>query len=117
MSTERKPPITWADFEKIDFRVGTVVDCKPFPEARRPAYQLQVDFGEPLGTLKSSAQLTHFYQPEDLLGKQVLCVVNFPEKQIGKFMSQCLVTGFYHPNGGVVLCSPERTLPNGSLLG
>lgn len=91
--------IEWSDFQKVDIRVGTIIAVEDFPEARRPAYKLQVDFGEELGVKKSSAQITDLYTKEELLGKQVLAVVNFPPKQIGPIMSECLVTGLHRPDG------------------
>lgn len=108
--------IEWSDFQKVDIRVGTIVEVGDFPEARRPAYKLKVDFGPELGVKKSSAQITDLYAKEDLLGKQVLAVVNFPAKQIGPFMSECLVTGLHRPDGSVVLSSVDMELPNGSKL-
>ena len=108
--------INWSDFEKIDLRVGTILEVKDFPEARNPAYQLRIDFGKELGEKKSSAQITRLYSKEELIGKQIVAVVNFPKKQIGKFMSECLVTGFANENGDIVLTSVERELPNGSKL-
>lgn len=108
--------IGWSDFERVELRVGTIIQVEDFPQARKPAYKLTVDFGE-LGTRKSSAQITHLYRPADLLGKQVLCVVNFPPKQIANFRSEVLTTGFYLPSGEVVLAQPERPVPNGSKLG
>lgn len=107
--------ITWEDFEKIEIRVGTVVDVQVFPEARRPAYKIKVDLGE-LGVKKSSAQVTDLYGMNELLGKQVLCVCNFPPKQIGPYLSEVLVTGFYNNEKKVVLATVERVVPNGSLL-
>ncbi|MBM6551824.1 tRNA-binding protein [Marinomonas ostreistagni] len=108
--------IEWSDFQKVDIRVGTIVAVDDFPEARRPAYKLQVDFGPELGIKKSSAQITDLYSKEDLLGKQVLAVVNFPPKQIGPIMSECLVTGLHRPDGSVVLSTVDMALPNGAKL-
>lgn len=109
--------INWQEFDKVELRVGTIIAADAFPEARRPAYKLLVDFGEDIGTRKSSAQITHHYTPEQLLGKQVIAVVNFPPKQIGPFMSECLVTGFYDDTGQVVLAVPDKPTANGSRLG
>lgn len=108
--------IRWADFEKVELRVGTIMDVVDFPEARKPAYKLHIDFGDAIGTRWSSAQITAHYTRDDLIGRQVVAVVNFPEKQIGKFMSQCLVTGFADEQGDIVLTSVERPVPNGSKL-
>ena len=110
------PEISWDDFQKVDLRIGTITDVESFPEARRPAWKLKVDFGEAVGVRRSSAQITDLYQAEDLVGRQVLGVVNFPPKQIGPFMSECLVTGFVTPDGAVVLAMPERAVPNGARL-
>lgn len=108
--------ISWGDFEKVELRVGRVVAAAPFPEARRPAYVLQIDFGEEIGMRKSSAQITALYRSEDLVGRLVVAVVNFPRKQIGPLMSECLVTGFQDANGEVVLCVPDRDVPLGTKL-
>ena len=107
--------ITWDDFEKVDLRVGTVLEALEFPEARRPAYKLRVDFGE-LGIKTSSAQITKHYTLDELLGKQIVGVINFPKKQIGKFMSEFLVTGFADENGDIVLTVVDKKVPNGSKL-
>ena len=106
--------IDWSDFEKVQLRVGTVVAAEPFPEARKPAYILHVDFGEDIGVRKSSAQITDLYSTDELVGKQVVAVVNFPPKQIGPLQSQCLVTGFYNSDGNVVLAVPDKAVGNGA---
>ena len=108
--------IGWDDFVKVELRVGRVVRAEPFPEARKPAYVLHVDFGETLGVRKSSAQITVHYRPEDLVGRLVVAVVNFPKKQIGPLMSECLVTGFHDADGAVALCVPDRDVPLGTRL-
>jgi tRNA-binding protein len=107
--------ISWEHFEKTDIRVGTILEVQDFPEARRPAYQLLVDLG-PLGTKKSSAQITKRYKKEELMGRQVLCVTNLGKKQIGKFISEVLVTGFKDENGDIVLAQPASSVPNGAKL-
>ncbi|QJB58291.1 tRNA-binding protein [Pseudodesulfovibrio sp. zrk46] len=108
--------IEWNDFEKVELRVGTIQKAEVFPEARIPAYKLWVDFGEEIGVRKSSAQITQLYKLEELVGKQVVAVVNFPSKQIGPMRSECLVTGFYREDG-VVLAVPDKPMPNGLKLG
>ncbi len=110
------PALTWEDFQKVEIRVGTVRDVQPFPQARKPAYQLTIDFG-PYGTKRSSAQLTALYQPDDLLHKQVIAVTNFPPKQIANFFSECLVLGVVGTGGEVVLLRPERDVDNGLRIG
>lgn len=112
----KQAEITWDDFMRVDLRVGTIIAVEEFPEARRPAYKLQVDFGAEIGVKKSSAQITDLYDPSTLLGKQVLAVVNFPVKQIGPVMSECLVTGFHNASGEVVLTMSTQPVPNGSRL-
>ena len=108
--------ISWDDFIKVELRVGRIVRAEPFPEARKPAYVLQVDFGPEIGQRKSSAQITHLYKPDDLVGKHVVAVVNFPKKQVGRVMSECLVTGFHNEKGEVALCVPDRQVPLGTKL-
>lgn len=107
--------ISWEDFEKVDLRVGTIVEVNDFPEARKPAYQILVDLGEEIGVKKSSAQVTDFYRKPDLVGKQVICVVNFVPRKIGPFWSEILITGFVQ-QAGVVLATTEREVPNGLRL-
>lgn len=109
-------PITWADFERVELRVGTVVAVEEFPEARKPAWKLTVDFGPGIGTRRSSAQIMVHYTRDDLLGRQVLAVLNFPPKQVGPFRSEVLVTGFADEAGAIVLARPERPVPNGARL-
>ncbi|RLD50612.1 MAG: tRNA-binding protein [Bacteroidetes bacterium] len=109
--------INWQDFEKIDLRAGTVVEVTEFPEARKPAYKLKIDFGDEIGIKHASAQITDHYSKEDLLGKQVICVLNFPPKQIGPFVSECLVTGLYRDDGSVVLSVPDKEVSNGAKFG
>ena len=108
--------ISWDDFMQVELRAGTIVAAEPFPQARKPAWKLTVDFGGEIGTRRSSAQLTALYQPEQLIGKQVLAVLNFPPKQIGPFVSECLVTGLYREDGAVVLAVPDQPVPNGARL-
>jgi tRNA-binding protein len=108
--------ISWSDFEKVELRVGRIVAADPFPEARKPAYVLRIDFGETLGVRKSSAQVTDLYAAEDLVGRLVVAVLNFPNKQIGPLMSECLVTGFHNADGEVALCVPDREVPLGTRL-
>ena len=108
--------ITWDDFEKIDIRTGTITAVQDFPKARKPAYQLTIDFGA-LGIKKSSAQITHHYSKQDLLNKQVVAVVNFPVKQIGTFFSECLVLGIYDENNDVILLQPGKQVTNGQKIG
>lgn len=109
--------ISWSDFEKIELRAGTVIEAKEFPEARKPAFQLKIDFGEAIGFKQSSAQITDLYSVEDLLGKQVICVTNFPPKKIGPFISECLVTGLYDADGSVILAVPDKAVINGAVFG
>lgn len=108
--------INWEDFEKIELCAGTIIEVMDFPEARKPAYKLKIDFGAKIGVKKSSAQITDLYTKRELIGKQIIAVVNFPPKQIGPFMSECLVTGFSNDEGKIVLATPEDTVPNGQKL-
>ena len=108
--------IDWQDFQQVELRIGTIISAKEFPQARNPAYILQVDFGSELGVKKSSAQITQNYELNSLVGKQVIAVVNFPSKQIGPIQSECLVTGFHKDDGSVVLAVPDQAIENGSKL-
>ena len=108
--------ITWDEFEKVELRVGTIIEALPFSEARKPAFKLRVDFGDEIGVKNSSAQITDLYDMDGLVGRQVLGVVNFPPKQIGPFMSECLVTGFVQRDGSVVLAVPDKSVENGQKL-
>ena len=109
--------ISWQDFAKVDLRAGTILKAEAFPEARKPAYILTIDFGAEIGVLKSSAQITDFYAPDELVGKQIIGVVNFPRKQIGPFVSECLVTGLVQKDGRVILAVPDKVAENGLKLG
>ena len=108
--------ISFADFERVEIRVGTIIDAQPYPEARKPAIKLWVDFGAPIGVRKTSAQLTVHYTPAGLIGRQVAAVVNFPPRQIGKFMSEFLVLGMPDADGAVVLLGPDRPVPDGGRM-
>ncbi len=112
-----KSLISWDQFEAVELRVGTVVMAEPFPEARKPAYKITVDFGPEVGRLRTSAQITELYPPDELIGRQVVGVVNFPAKQIGPIRSEFLLAGFYRDDGAVVLAIPEQPVPNGAKLG
>lgn len=105
--------LTWQEFERTEMRIGTIIKADDFPEARKPAYQLTIDFGNEIGIRKSSAQITKHYQKEELVGRQIVAVVNFPKKQIGPFMSECLVLGAVETDGGVVLLHPGLKVENG----
>jgi len=109
--------LTWSEFERTDMRVGTIIEVNDFPEARKPAYQLTIDFGAEIGIRKSSAQITKRYQKDDLVNRQIIAVVNFPRKQIGKFMSECLVLGAVGEEGDVILLAPDFKIENGLRIG
>lgn len=109
--------LSWTEFERVDMRVGTILEINDFPEARKPAYQLTIDFGSEIGIRKTSAQITKRYQKEDLLNRQIVAVINFPKKQIGKFMSECLVLGAVGEEGDVVLLAPDFKIENGLRIG
>lgn len=109
--------IDWKQFEQVELRVGTIIVVEDFPEARHPAFKLQVDFGDTIGVKKSTAQITDLYSKEELIGRQIIGVVNFPPKQIGPHISECLITGFYREDGAVVLAVPDQAVANGAKLG
>lgn len=117
MNPEAQNNLSWTEFERVEMRVGTILEANDFPEARKPAYQLVIDFGNEIGTRKTSAQITKHYQKIDLVGRQIIAVVNFPKKQIGKFMSECLVLGAVDEEGSVVLLSPDLKVENGLRIG
>lgn len=109
--------ISWSDFEKVDMRVGTIIHAEVFPEARKPAYRMEIDFGSAIGIKRSSAQITRHYNPAELVNKQVIAVINFPPKKIAGFTSECLVLGIYDENNDVILLAPERGTINGQKIG
>jgi tRNA-binding protein len=117
MESNNNFSLLWSDFEKVEMRVGTIMAVADFPEARKPAYQLTIDFGHEVGTKKSSAQITKRYKKEDLIGKQIIAVVNFPKKQIGKFHSECLVLGSVGDENDIVLLTSDKEVPNGLRIG
>ena len=109
-------PISFADFEKVDIRIGTILTAEVFPQARKPAYKLFIDFGSEIGIKRSSAQITVNYLPEDLIGRQVMAVVNFPPRQIGPFMSEVLTLGYADASGAIVLAGIDHPVPNGAKM-
>ncbi len=117
MESNNNFSLLWSDFEKVEMRIGTIIAIADFPEARKPAYQLTIDFGHEVGTKKSSAQITKRYKKEDLIGKQIIAVVNFPKKQIGKFLSECLVLGSVGDENDIVLLTSDKEVPNGLRIG
>lgn len=117
MNTESHNNLSWQEFEKVEMRVGTILEANDFPEARKPAYQLVIDFGPAIGIRKTSAQITKRYKKEDLEGRQIISVINFPKKQIGKFMSECLVLGAVGEEGDVILLAPDFKVENGLKVG
>jgi len=108
--------LAWKEFERVDIRVGTILSAEEFKEAIKPAIKMTIDFGKEIGIKKSSAQITHPYSPQSLIGMQITAVINFPKKQIGPFMSECLVTGFTQPDGSIILAVPQKGAANGSRL-
>ena len=114
--SEIEPQIEYADFARVDIRAGTIIEAEPYPEARKPSIKLKIDFGETIGVKKSSAQITRHYAPDELVGRQVFAVVNFPPRQIGRFMSEVLTLGFPDEEGEVVLGAIDRRVPNGARL-
>jgi len=108
--------LAWKEFERVDIRVGTILSAEEFKEAIKPAIKMTIDFGKEIGIKKSSAQITHHYSPQSLIGMQITAVINFPKKQIGPFMSECLVTGFTQPDGSIILAIPQKGAANGSRL-
>ena len=108
--------LAWKEFERVDIRVGTILSAEEFKEAIKPAIKMIIDFGKEIGIKKSSAQITHHYSPQSLIGMQITAVINFPKKQIGPFMSECLVTGFTQPDGSIILAVPQKGAANGSRL-
>jgi len=108
--------LQWSEFQKVEIRVGTIIQAEDLPQARKPAYILKIDFGATIGIKKSSAQITDVYTKDNLVGKRILAVTNFPPKQIGSIMSECLVTGFHREDGAVILATPDEAIPNGTRL-